>query len=237
MSLPYMDVRPASEFKELLGETDFYTTTLFPDKDSWREGRKGHIGASDAFKILNTEMRRDLFREMRGEKAHEDLSENLLVQRGVEAEPLVRRLMAVENEGWDFYDGSNLLFVSKRKPFASCSLDCIAVNRTTGELCDIELKECPWSNKWKGDYAPDNYFTQVCHQHFVTGFAFCVLHPRIYLTHENGFTTSFERSYEWDMNAPEIASQVEALMEAEEEFWNELQAGVYKPRLVLPSVF
>lgn len=236
MSLPYIGVHPAAEFVERYGDSDYFTTELFDSREAWLEGRKGHLGASDAFKVLDTELRKELFDELTGKRPH-DFAGNDLMRRGQAAEPKVRELIAIENPDWDIYDGGNLLFVSKRKPFISASLDCIAINRNTGEVADIELKECHWTAKWKGEYAPDNYFTQVCHQHYVTGFAFCVLHPRIYLTHENGFTTAFERSYEWDMTDPEIQSQVEELIATEEEFWQSVQTGKYKPRLNLASIF
>ena len=240
MSNPAFDfrVRTAAEFIARFGdEGDVWTATLYDSRDEWLDGRKGHIGASAAYMVLDTELRKRLFDEMSGVKPHEDLSNNELVQRGVAAEPLVRQLIATENPEWEIYDGGNLLFVSKRKPFASATLDCIAVHRETGELCDIELKEAPWSNKWKGEYAPDGYFAQVMHQSYVTGINHCVIHPRIYMRKNDGFTTSFERSYEYWMDDPAIAPQVESLMDCEERFWGEFQSGKYKPVLTLPSVF
>lgn len=240
MSNPAFDfrVRTAAEFIDRFGnEGDVWTATLYDSREEWLAGRKGHIGASAAYMVLDTELRKRLFDEMSGVKPHEDLSNNELVQRGVAAEPLVRQLIAIENPEWEIYDGGNLLFVSKRKPFASATLDCIAVHRETGELCDIELKEAPWSNKWKGEYAPDGYFAQVMHQSYVTGINHCVIHPRIYMRKNDGFTTSFERSYEYWMDDPAIAPQVESLMDYEERFWGEFQGGKYKPILTLPSVF
>lgn len=236
--LPRMDVRPASEFAAKYGESEFYTTTLFNSREEWLAGRKGHLGASAAYMVLDTELRDRLFREMRGEVEHEDLSDNELVQRGVWAEPFVRQLIAIENPEWDFYDGGNLLFVSKRKAFMSATLDCIAVNRETGELADIELKECPWSSNWKGEFAPDRYFAQVMHQHYVTGIAYCALHPRIYMRRTGQFTTSFERSYEWDMRDETIQQQVAELVKEEEAFWADFTSGKkLTPKLNLPSVF
>ena len=231
-------IRSAAEFVELIGgETDCATMTLFDGREAWLAGRKGHIGASSAWKIYDPEGRKRLFQELRGEAEPEDLSGVEMVQRGVAGEPLIRALFAVENPDWDFYDGSNLLFVSKRKPFMSASLDCIAVHRQTGEVADLEIKEAPGSNKWKGDYAPDGYFAQLCHQSFVTGITRCALHPRIYLRHDDGFTTAFERSYEYDMTDPEVAPQVEKLVEDEQQFWDEFKSGKYSPKLNLASIF
>ena len=68
-------VRSAAEFVELIGgETDCATMTLFDGRESWLEGRKGHIGASSAWKIYDPEGRKRLFQELRGEAEPEDLS-------------------------------------------------------------------------------------------------------------------------------------------------------------------
>lgn len=227
-------VRSAAEFLDRIGpETDECTLTLFDSREKWLEGRKGHLGASDAFKVIGTESRKLLFEELTGVRQHEDLSEVEIVQRGVWAEQHIRALIAIENPDIELFDGSNLLFVSKRKPFMSATLDCLGIDRATGEVIDFEIKESPWSNKWKGDFAPDGYFTQLCHQSFVTGITRCVLHPRIYLMHDGGYSTSFERSYEYDMTELEIASQIETLVAEEEAFWKELESGEYRPRLNL----
>lgn len=230
-------VHTAQEYLDRFGaENEFCKAILYPDRESWLEGRKGHLGASDAYKILDTEMRAKLFDELSGKIEH-DYAGNELTAMGQSVEPHVRNIMAIENGDWDFYDGGTMLFVSKRKPFMSATLDTIAVNKVTGEVANIEQKECRYTAKWKGEFAPDNYFTQICHQHYVTGIAYCVLHPRIYFTKENGFTTCSERSYEWDMTDGDIAEQVDALVAEEEAFWQELKMGKKVPRLSLPSVF
>lgn len=229
-------VLPCSALAERLADNEHCWCQLFPDRDSWLQGRKGRIGASDAYKVLDGELRKELFDELTGRKTH-DYKGNELTQMGHDAEPHVRELMAVENPDWQFYDGGTLLLVSKVWPFASCTLDTVAIHRETGEVWNIEQKECRWQSKWKSEYAPDGYFTQILHQHAVSGIRFCALHPRIYLHHEGGFTTSFERSYEWDMTDAEIAPQVQELMRKELEFHDMVKSGEYRPMLSLPTIF
>jgi len=231
-------VRTAQEFIDRFGaETDDYRAILYPSREAWLEGRKGFIGASDAYKILDTELRKALFEEMTGKREHENLDDNEFVARGVAAEPYVRALIPIENPDLEVFDGGNLQFLSKKYPWASATLDCIGFNRVTGELVDIELKEAPWSNKWKGDYAPDGYVTQLFHQSAVTGIQHFILHPRIYLMHGGGLTTAFERSYEYYADDEAVAPQIQELMETERVFHAELQTGKYKPVLSLPSIF
>ena len=59
-----MLVHPAAEFVERYGDSDYFTTELFDSREAWLEGRKGHLGASDAFKVLDTELRKELFDEL-----------------------------------------------------------------------------------------------------------------------------------------------------------------------------
>ena len=84
-------IRSAAEFVELVGgETDCATMTLFDGRESWLEGRKGHIGASSAWKIYDPEGRKRLFQELRGEAETEDLSGVEMVQRGAADQGVVR---------------------------------------------------------------------------------------------------------------------------------------------------
>lgn len=229
-------VRSAVEFAERYASpNEHFQVVLFNSRDEWLEGRKGYLGASDAFKILDGEQRRLLFDEMTGARKH-DYQGNDLTRRGQAAEPLIRQLIAVENPDWEIFDGGNMIFRSTEFPFASASLDCIAVSRKTGEVVNIELKECQWARKWKGEYCPENYQMQLMHQWAVTRFA-PVLHPRIYLTHDDGFTTAFERSYEFDVNDEAFYKQAFDLMDRERDFMEMVRGGKYKPLLTLPSVF
>lgn len=225
-------VRSAKEFVERFGdETEFYTCKLFDTRDEWLAGRRDYIGASEAFKILDTEERKKLFEIKTGKRERENLDQVKIVWQGRVGEDTLRKQLAIDNLDWEFFDGSNLLFISKRKPFMSASLDCIAVHRDTGEMVDIEIKYVPWSNKWRGEFAPDGYFTQLMHQSFVTGITRCVLHPRIALTHDGGLATSFTRMYDYDMTDPAITEQIDALVAEEELFHVELERGVYTPTL------
>lgn len=231
-------VRSPQEFIDRYGdESPFYTATLYPDREAWLEGRRGHIGASDAWKVLDGELSKQLFEEMTGKRQHEDLSDNEYVQRGIAAEEHIRALLAIENPDWEVFDGTHLIFKSKRLPFATASLDCIMVSRTTGEIATCELKEAPWSAKWKGPYAPNGYFAQGMHQHYVTGWERWFLHPRIYSLRPDGLTTSFERVYDFYMTDEAIASQVDDLMTQEAKFMERVQAGDFTPVLNLESIF
>jgi len=231
-------VRSPKEFLDRFGnETENYTATLYPDREAWLEGRKGHIGASDAWKVLDTEAAKRLFDEMTGKREREDLSDNEMVARGIAAEPYVRALLPIENPGWTVYDGTHLIFQSKRLPFATASLDVIMVNEATGEIAPCELKESPWSAKWKGDYAPNGYFAQGMHQHYVTGWEHWFLHPRIYLMRTESLSTAFERVYDYYMTDEAIAGQVQDLMLAESRFMERFKAGKYTPVLNLESIF
>lgn len=237
-------VADASEFVRLYGESDRYECRLYDSRDAWLAGRKGRdgevlIGASAAPTVMGLTdswcTRRELFEQMCGRGKDRDLSGNELVQMGVREEPLIRELVALENREYQFFDGTNLQFVSRvpGEEFMSATLDCIGVHRETGELVDVEIKSAPWSHKWKGQFAPDNYFAQLMHQSRTTGIAHVVLRPRIRMEFGDGFTTATERAYEFWTDAPDIAPQVDALVEAERKFVEGVRAGKYVPQLTI----
>ena len=97
---------------------------LYDDEAKWLEGRQGRIGASQVGTVLGLtdqwKTRRQLFDEMTG-RSVDEFKGNEYTKRGQSEEPLIRALWAIEHPGWDVYDGTHLLFVSKTEPWRSCS--------------------------------------------------------------------------------------------------------------------
>lgn len=223
-----------AENKIIVGETTEAVLYLMPDKESWRKMRTQFIGASDAPTIESLtdswRTRKDLFDEKTGAKPHEDLSGNELVDMGNAEEPLVRELFALEHPQFDVYDGSNLLWVSKRKPWASCTLDAIAFDNERGTFTDVEIKCAPYSGKWRDDFMPDNYFVQILFQLFVTGFYEAHLRARLRYG-DSRFNRAVERSYSLTADIPEVTTQTDALISDCEKFYNQIKSGEYFPSL------
>lgn len=216
--------------------------TLLSTKDEWRRARMGYIGASDAPTLCGLtdawKTAKMLFDEKTGTAKNEkdDLSDNELVQMGVAEEPLVRQLFALEHPEYDVYDGSLLMFTSIRYPWMSCSLDAVAIHRETGEICDLEIKCAPWSNKWAGAFVPDNYFVQLLWQLAVTGFRFAHLRARLRFGLDVASPVpqraASERCYTIDSGLPEIMDQTEILIEKGRKFNEMIKCGRFFPHSI-----
>lgn len=206
-------------------ETDAYFAVRYPSRDEWRANRNRNprtggltVGGSDApvvEGISSFKTAQELMAELRGEVERPNLDGNPNIQRGVQSEPLIRQLFAVEHPEYQVADGTGIVFYSKRYPWASASLDTILMDaRGFGSH---EIKSVMYSSKWKGDFAPDDYFIQVVHQMMVTGWEYGLLHARIVgrYTHDKLYQYS----------AADIAEQGAILMADEQRFIDAVSTG------------
>lgn len=208
-----------------LQETDDYFTVRYASHEEWLIGRRTNprtgefvLGGSDAASVENCGFLSpdELRDELRGVREHQDLSGNKNVERGVRSEPHIRALYDIEHPDIEVADGTHIVFYSKKFPWMSCSLDCILFDIEIGEFGTGEIKSVSNGSKW-GDYAPDNYFLQVVHQMFVTGWEFGVLHGRIVGKYTR------ERSYRFTREA--IMEQGSILAADEKRFLESVKNG------------
>lgn len=212
--------------KGIADETDDYFTVRYATRDDWLVGRQHNgrtgeitVGGSDASVIEGVssfKTAKELLEELRGERLH-DFEGNERTKRGQESEPHIRALFAIEHPEYEVADGTNIVFYSKKYPWASASLDSIVRETATGERGTHEIKSTAYSRAWKGEYAPDYYFLQVVHQMMVTGFEFGILHARVIgrWTHDRLF--QYLRG--------DILEQGEQLMEDERRFVESVKTG------------
>lgn len=220
-----------------------FTLTVFNSEEGWKEGRRGHIGASQVGTVLGLtdqwKTRRQLFDELTGKRIDE-FKGNELTRFGQSAEPLIRALWAMEHPDWDVFDGTHMIFVSKAEPWRSCSLDFIAVHRTSGEIVIGEVKTGLYNSHWKGGQLPDNYLAQVCQQLDVTKFSGAVVVARLRLCGGGSATggegidgTGRERAYYFDANDPAIQDNMRYVAAEVNDFWRGVCAGVFVPKINL----
>lgn len=234
------DSHEANGVLEAIADNGAANLYLCPDREAWLALRaaKRTIGASDAPAIEGLtdgwKTARQLFDELTGEAEHGDIEGNELIDMGIAEEPLSRQLFALENPRYTIYDGSNLLWVSRTKPWMSCTLDAILVDSETQQWSDLEIKCAPWSNKWRSDFMPDNYFVQVLWQLSVTGMRRAFLKARLRWEEEYMRTMSraVEKNYYIDSAMPEVKRQMAALEEHGEKFFRMVEEGRYFPQFV-----
>lgn len=207
-----------------LAENEDYYTVKYRSREDWLIGRSRNpicgqqtLGGSDAGVVMGVstfKTPQELYSERRvGVKSN--TGENERMRRGHDAEPHIRALFAIEHPEYQVDDGTDLVFYSKKYPWASCSLDSILHDGTSFGV--HEIKSVQWSVKWKGEFAPDAYFLQVVHNMMVTGWAFGILHARI--------CGRFTRDRLYYYPREQILEQGEALMEEERRFLEAVETG------------
>lgn len=208
------------------------------DHAEWLKARSYGIGGSDAAAVIGKSPYKsnvELFDEKTGRKTAEDISDKPYVRYGNGAEPLIRKLFALDYPEYEVEYHENRILRSVEHPFMQASLD--------GELTDQEgrrgILEIKTSNilqpgqwmKWK-DRIPDNYYIQVLHYLIVTGWDFVVL--RAHLRSDWGHDRRTEVKH-YFLERSEVEADLQYLLSEEEIFWEHVKTGI-RPAQILPEI-
>lgn len=208
------------------------------DHAEWLKARSYGIGGSDAAAVIGKSPYKsnvELFDEKTGRKMAEDISDKPYVQYGNGAEPLIRKLFALDYPEYKVEYHENRILRSVEHPFMQASLD--------GELTDQEgrrgILEIKTSNilqpgqwmKWK-DRIPDNYYIQVLHYLIVTGWDFVVL--RAHLRSDWGYDRRTEVKH-YFLERSEVEADLQYLLSEERKFWEHVKTGI-RPAQILPEI-
>ena len=214
------------------------TKKLFNSREEWLQGRKNHIGGSDAATCVGLNPYKDnvqLWEEKVGLVLPEDISDKDYVQYGTEAEEHLRALFALDHPEYKvFYDPDNM-FTNSKYPWMHASLDGELLD-STGRHGILEIKttnilqSSQWE-KWR-DKIPDNYFCQVLHYLAVTEYDFAVLKAQI--KSGQGERMRIETRH-YFIERKEVEEDIVCLVESERKFWNCVVTGT-RPDLILPAI-
>ena len=109
---------------------------IFKSRAEWLEGRKGHIGGSDASACVGMNPYKDnvqLWEEKRGLVIPEDISDRDYVRYGTEAEKHLRALFAMDYPQYQVtYDEDNM-FINTAYPW----IHPLTYNRALGQVSDL----------------------------------------------------------------------------------------------------
>lgn len=118
------------------------TKKLFNSREEWLQGRKNHIGGSDAAACVGLNPYKDnvqLWEEKVGLVLPEDISDKDYVQYGTEAEEYLRALFALDHPEYKvLYDPDNM-FTNSKYPWMHASLDGELLD-STGRHGILEIK-------------------------------------------------------------------------------------------------
>lgn len=154
---------------------------ILKNREEWLQARSGTVGGSDAgcFMGLNKwKSNVDLWEIMTGRQEPADLSDNELVQYGINAEPLIRGLFALDHPELRVEYYENNMIVNSDYPFGHYSADG-ELYEEDGRFGLLEIKTATISSamqntSWKGQIPP-SYFCQLLFGMLITGAEFCYL--------------------------------------------------------------
>lgn len=215
----------------------------FRTREEWLRFRKSRIGGSDASCVMGLnpwKSNLDLWLEKTGKKIADNLDDNELVQYGHKAEEFIRSLFAIDHPEYRVVDGTDIILVNHKYPWAHASLDGHLLDAGTDnlELAGIlEIKTVNAVNndvwkKWR-DRIPDYYYCQVLHYLAVTELPKAILRAQIKTVNDDG--TVYAQMREYVFNRAEIEADITTLMDAEKAFYESLKSGE-EPSVILPQI-
>ena len=190
--------------------TKIMTIEEMANHKKWLETRRTGIGGSDAAVVVGLNKYRSLFSLWMDKTGQSELEE----ERTPEAEEKMMWGRRFEDDIADEFSkrtGKKLqrcgMLRSNEYPFMLADVDRLVV----GENAIVEIKTTASWNKdeWEGDNVPDSYFCQIQHYLSVGGWDKCYLVCLI--GGQKMVVKEVERSDD----------DIEALVEAEKEFWEE----------------
>lgn len=213
--------------------------------EDWLHARSGRIGGSDAAAVLgcNPWMTNvQLWRYKTGKAKQKDISDKEVVKYGNNAEPLLRRLFALDFPQYEVLYEENNIFFNSKMPWAHASLDGWLVDKETGRKGILEIKTSTISGatsslKWRdrngNDVVPQNYYIQVLHYLMVTGFDFAILKAQIKSEWNDDLRLQTKHYY---LDRADVEEDIKYLQEQESKFYYNYIAKDVRPNAVLPSI-
>ena len=211
---------------------------VLKDRSEWLDERTKGIGGSDAAAIIGLNPWKDnvtLWKEKTGLIEPEDISHKPYVQYGIQAEPHLRALFALDFPEYKVEYVENNSWYNDRFPFARASLDGWLTDKD-GRKGVLEIKttnilSSMSKEKWK-DGVPDNYYTQLLHYLMVTEFEWACLKAQLRYEYANDIKLETRHYF---LERSEVEDQIEYLKDEEMKFWNQIQLK-QRPALRLPEI-
>lgn len=211
----------------------------FPTREDWLNMRGRRIGGSDAASVLgmNPWMSNvDLWRIKTWRTQQKDISDNPAVKFGTKAEPLLRKLFALDHPGLKVGYKENNMFIDDEMPFAHYSADGWLTDKD-GRMGLLEIKTSTITSqaqrdKWQPKSMPANYYTQLIQGLLVTGYDFAYLRAYLRYDFDGEFWAHIK---EYTIERKDVLNDIETLKEAEESFW-ECVTQDREPNLILPGI-
>lgn len=217
----------------LYQDTDTYKVHVYDSHDEWLANRGKGIGGSSASSLINMNPWKDnntLWKEHKGIIIPEDISDKPFVKYGNDAEPLLRKLFALDYEQYEIQYMDNTTLQSTKHEFMTYSPDGLLLEKETGRKGILEIKttnilQSMQKEKWN-DQIPQNYFVQVMWGLLVTGFDFVVLKAQLKSEWDGEVRISTKHYY---FTREEVQDQLDWLEQEAVDRWNKYYVNNEEP--------
>lgn len=208
-------------------------------REEWLAKRTSFIGGSEAASLVGMNpylSNVELWEIKTGRRKREDISGKPYVQYGNQAEALLRDLFKLDFPQYEVEYIPNNMWRNSEYPFAHASLDGWLTERETGRKGILEIKttnilQSMQREKWN-KRIPSNYYIQVLHYLFVTGFDFAVLHAQLRFDYSEE-VVFHRRTY--FIEREEVEEDIDILIQEERKFADAVKKDI-RPALILPTI-
>lgn len=209
------------------------------NRSQWLGKRSKRIGGSEAASIIGLNPWRtnlELWEIKTGRKIPKDISQNAVVQYGIQAEEHLRELFKLDYPRYTVDYIENNLWINDDYSYAHASLDGWLTDEA-GRKGVLEIKTTNIQNhamgeKWK-DRIPDNYYVQILHYMAIMEADFAILKAQ--LKYDYAGEEVFAMIKHYKIERADVQDDIEYLMQAEEEF-SRYMAEDTPPPLILPTI-
>lgn len=212
--------------------------STFSTREEWLKART-RIGGSECAALvgMNPWMTNvDLFQIKTGRKKRADLGDSAAVEYGRQAEEHIRAIFALDHPSMKVDYVPENLWTNDSIPWAHASLDGWMTDED-GRLGVLEIKTANVTaatakKKWDGQ-VPPSYFCQILLYMAVTEADFAIL--KALQRYGFGEDDVFQVMKEYRIDRSDVQDDIDYLMKAGADFWEDLQAG-REPALILPQI-
>jgi putative phage-type endonuclease len=213
---------------------------MIKTREQWLKERRKGVGASEASAVLglNPYMTNiELWQIKTGRIEPEDISHKPYVKYGIESEPHLRALFALDFPQYEVDYKKYDLFRNPKYPFIFATLDGRLVEKATGrkgvlEIKTTEILKSMQKESWK-DKVPDNYYIQTLQQLLATGWDFVILKAQLKYDFDGEV---FLQTKHYCIERSEVEEDLEYLEEKEVKFWTKNVLEDKRPDLILPAL-
>ena len=215
---------------DLYANSRFFYTKTFNSREGWLISREKTIGGSEASSLIDVNPYCSL-RQLWERKKSNNIEEisNELIDYGNRLEPILRAMFQAKHPDYDVQYKENTTMYNIERNFIHYSADGLIWDGARPGILEIKtsfIRNSEMSNEWK-NRIPTQYFVQILHGLWVTGFDFVDLFAELRYLDGNSSIKQYH------IERKEVLDDIEYLIEQETTNWNRYFLGNEEPPITI----